>query len=612
MATKYSNESASDPGVQDVLDPDQIRFWIQDCEEKHGERCNNTEHQSATPVTELRFIDLVDGCIVKAPPKARYFALSYMWGGVSQMLLTTENCAEMSLPGSLQLNSGTIPAVIQDAITFVIAVGERYLWVDSLCIVQNSIDIKHSQILQMGTIYNGAVACLVGAVGTDANSGLAGVRPNTRTPETRKLQYEAVYLIDPGPDEYISLRKPRDNTPFVRLRNQVKARQLDLNNRLITSEYSSRAWTYQERLLSRRCIYFMENMVYFSCRSAIRGENKTTPYSQNAQDIRSLSLFKADPIFSGDPLQYHRTLGAIYAGIVTEYTRKKLTFSHDVLNAFAGIGAAVGKLASWKLVAGLPEGILDYALLWTPTKSSERRSDVSQAVFPSWSWTGWHSEADYEMILRTESGFEPYFASLRSLIYQARIYDQGELRTIKTLVPVNEELAGNARRFLNAQNLRRLDSVEHSLAQRGALVFEALTMPFKDFAIYSAEEKGLQSTVIMRPGTSQIYLTNITVHLDIRLFCSSSELSIDSPIDNYDIVLLSEIKDLGEELISWETRKHKLNIMLVKWTGIFAERIAIGKLLGEVPRTDENGDYWAIEAKSRNFGKCRWKTIQLV
>lgn len=121
------------------------------------------------------------------------------------MQLTIESCPDLSRSGSLQQCWNKIPATIQDAIHCAAALQERYLWVDSLCIVQNDSAMKHMQISHMGSIYNGAVACLVAVVGVDANSGLAGVRAQTRTPERRKLQYEDVYLIDPGPDEYTSL-----------------------------------------------------------------------------------------------------------------------------------------------------------------------------------------------------------------------------------------------------------------------------------------------------------------------------------------------------------------------------------------------------------------------
>jgi hypothetical protein len=67
-----------DPFVGECVNLGQVRSWILECEEKHGSRCNDTEHQSATPATELKVIDVVNHCIVDAPPEVRYFALSYM------------------------------------------------------------------------------------------------------------------------------------------------------------------------------------------------------------------------------------------------------------------------------------------------------------------------------------------------------------------------------------------------------------------------------------------------------------------------------------------------------------------------------------------------------
>lgn len=113
--------------------------------------------------------------VVSSPPEIRYFALSYVWVGVEQMQLTIENCLDLSRPGSLHQCWNQIPVAIQDAIHCVAGLQERYLWVDSLCIVQNDPTMKHNQISHMWSIYNGAVACLVAVVGVDANSGLAGI-----------------------------------------------------------------------------------------------------------------------------------------------------------------------------------------------------------------------------------------------------------------------------------------------------------------------------------------------------------------------------------------------------------------------------------------------------
>jgi hypothetical protein len=83
------------------------------------------------PNFTLRVIDVVAKCIVRAPHACRYTALSYVWGGAEQVILTSKNEKAISRPGGLPAG---IPLTIQDAITSCRILGERYLLVDSLCI----------------------------------------------------------------------------------------------------------------------------------------------------------------------------------------------------------------------------------------------------------------------------------------------------------------------------------------------------------------------------------------------------------------------------------------------------------------------------------------------
>jgi hypothetical protein len=79
------------------------------------------------------------------------------------------------MPGSLWLSRHQLPAAIVDAIALVADIGERYLWVDSLCIVQDDGDHKQAAINQMNLIYQNALLTIIAAEGTDANAGLPGV-----------------------------------------------------------------------------------------------------------------------------------------------------------------------------------------------------------------------------------------------------------------------------------------------------------------------------------------------------------------------------------------------------------------------------------------------------
>jgi hypothetical protein len=74
--------------------------------------------------------------IVSLDCEARYVTLSYPWGGAKQVKLMRDMEKCYREPGSLLMHE--LPRTIQDAITLVLAIGERHLWVNSLCILQDN------------------------------------------------------------------------------------------------------------------------------------------------------------------------------------------------------------------------------------------------------------------------------------------------------------------------------------------------------------------------------------------------------------------------------------------------------------------------------------------
>lgn len=160
-----------------------VKSWLKSCEDNHG--CDGKALLLPTASANLcqTFIDVKSLSLVACEGELRYIALSYVWGGVSQLLLTKSNQELLFRDGSLLDFEKKIPQVIKDAMQFVRNIGERYLWVDSLCIVQDDESIKHHLISNMGSIYNSAVATIVAASGENAAHGLPGVRGNTRVLE---------------------------------------------------------------------------------------------------------------------------------------------------------------------------------------------------------------------------------------------------------------------------------------------------------------------------------------------------------------------------------------------------------------------------------------------
>jgi hypothetical protein len=166
----------------------------------------------------------------------------------------------------------------------------------------------------------------------------------------------------------------------------------------------------QERNLSRRCLYFTENQVYFQCWTVTYSEDV---FSRKPRGIQSKYLSTLNHPFSSlnypenplitvpelrkalaeDPNEWN--LGfQLYSNLVFQYTKTQLSYESDILNAFAGIINVLENCCGWSFSNGIPENILDFTLLWIPMEGINRRgpdilNESNESQYPSWSWVGW-------------------------------------------------------------------------------------------------------------------------------------------------------------------------------------------------------------------------------
>jgi hypothetical protein len=150
------------------------------------------QHGFDALLPSLYFIDIQQNCLVRLLSSARYVALSYVWGSCQPMRAYRSNIEQLERPGSLRTSRHQIPAVITDAMHLTAEIGERYLWVDSLCIIQDDLDKKEATINNMSLVYGNAILTIIAAMGNDASTGLAGI--GTR-PRSQKQEYAVI-----GPD----------------------------------------------------------------------------------------------------------------------------------------------------------------------------------------------------------------------------------------------------------------------------------------------------------------------------------------------------------------------------------------------------------------------------
>ena len=396
-----------------------IRNWLDYCTSKHQGTCEETygtDEKHLELVKERFFcvIDVVD-MQLKAHPignngwPARYVALSYVWGAGQEerQYMTTKSTVMSHIKhGGLSHAWTKLPRTIQDAILLVNRLGERYVWIDSLCIVQDSFNCWSKNAEAMHLIYGHAHFTICAADG-DAESGLRAAAPLLRgwqSTSKRSSRY------DVGENDTSGIPSAIEYAPGTRI---LVTRPLDVV--IYDSMWSKRAWTFQEQILSRRCLIFAEGRIYFQCRFAgisedIRTDSSGNGWSLNRTDspLQSLDEMKRRPIW-------------FYMRYVKLYTSRNLTNPQDILSAFEGIAWLLERhMKDKKFLFGLPTSHFDIALLWVPTKPLIRRrkgrakhsahntdctvqstgkcncqpddNSLDTVEFPSWSWCGWMGE----------------------------------------------------------------------------------------------------------------------------------------------------------------------------------------------------------------------------
>ncbi len=236
-----------------ICEPVLLRTWLQKCESSHS-MCWWTGPKL---YFHLRLFDVEFQCVrsfqVSLDNTVRYLTLSYVWGSQAQRLtLTRANHRILNKKGGIKLDD--LSRTIRDAAVVVQMLGERYLWVDALCIVQDHQGDLAAQLALMGQIYARSLVTIVAAASTDANSGLPGVNSQARSKQ---------HILGPlKGGTLLSTCAPKSG-------NELGDAQLNQEwHYLANSKWDTRGWTFQEKVLSRRCLFFMNEHVYWECQCA--------------------------------------------------------------------------------------------------------------------------------------------------------------------------------------------------------------------------------------------------------------------------------------------------------------------------------------------------------
>ncbi|KAF2032785.1 HET-domain-containing protein, partial [Setomelanomma holmii] len=353
-----------------------IRKWLIRCERTHS-TCQYVD-DSPEPYLPTRVLELQGPRRILLrvfPPhqprtRGRYACLSHCWGGTVPLRTTSTSIKAFQDEG---IPWDVFPKTFQDALDMTHSLGLQYIWIDSLCILQDSLDDWRHEGSKMAEIYSGAYVTLAA---TNAPGSHFGFYAHVEDDEYHRTHI----LPDPeisGASFEIIVRKD-----IQRYENDFLSGKLPL---------LKRAWAFQERLLSPRVVHFADDMLYWECKEITACELDNYNVHENAlRDPIRMSRGSNDPELlpydgpkrRGD--DHKSRVRRNWHLIVRQYTRCNLTFRQDMLPALQGVANYVQNERKCSYYAGIWEDNAWFDLLWYLKEPAAARNPQYRA--PSWSW----------------------------------------------------------------------------------------------------------------------------------------------------------------------------------------------------------------------------------
>ncbi|RTE69011.1 hypothetical protein BHE90_016608, partial [Fusarium euwallaceae] len=337
-----------------------LRAWLDRCTKNHG--C----HDRGRGKLPTRLLDIggqgapsiLRLVLGQTTSDGKYVALSHCWGKtepgkVPSYCTTKKNIGDREK----EFPISDLPATFRDAIEVTRQLGLRYLWIDSLCIIQGDKGDWGQEAKRMEDVYRSAYCTLAATSAIDSNSGFL----------ERTINSEYICVQDDSGRRVYVCTNPAD------FDTDVEGAQLN-----------ARAWVMQERFLSSRTIHFGAHQMYWECGKGVCYEDLTLLTSS-----RGNKRFKLDPQF---PLLLQRSgIGPtihFLQSLLEDYSNRGLSIPTDRAVALAGLEARIATALQCRSYGyGAFDFCLHRNLLWQRTDPQKERIQYETGKeVPSWSW----------------------------------------------------------------------------------------------------------------------------------------------------------------------------------------------------------------------------------
>lgn len=318
----------------------------------------------------------------------KYTALSHCWGTREEArkipVLNKDNLKERL---SSVLSLSKLTKTFQDVVDVTNKLGLKYIWIDSLCIIQGDKEDWDRECRKMASVYGEAYLVIGAAYAKDGNGGLYAPRQTAHRVEFKTPEGQFIRAL------VKDVSKTRvEHGIWRKAESFWEADDLPL---------LSRAWVFQERLLAKRTIYFTAHELVWECGTCLECEcgalqDPKTPWAEfePGESVKTEYRYSVNQGSESDRIQLWRY-------IVSQYSARAITYHTDRLPALSSIAKQIDSGEGVRLgryVCGMWEKSLPLHLLWhsehkdyfsrlprggsyipTHMRSTDRR-------IPSWSW----------------------------------------------------------------------------------------------------------------------------------------------------------------------------------------------------------------------------------
>ncbi|RGP64028.1 putative l-serine dehydratase 2 [Fusarium longipes] len=355
-----------------------INTCLRMCQENH-QSCKGDDSSLPTRVLDIGSGDNTHAHLIETQniENAKYTALSYCWGSDPSIKTLTGNLEEMKSGIALK----ELPAAYVDAIELTRQLGVKYIWIDALCIIQDSQSDWERECSRMADTYTNAHVTIAAASSSSVTNHF--LKPQLRLPpqisrHKRETFTKAVLGSDSKGPVLVKVRLMQATGAHWQWQGSRSDQQP------LMEPLTQRGWTLQEKVLSTRLLSISMTEMVWTCKE------------QTVCECGSRLNYQRE--FGGTLLSQISGRGEAFNfwhKIVENYSKRKLTQPLDKLPAISAIVAIVQKKIGSEYIAGLWAGNMELDLLWRRTESTRAQAASSCYIAPSFSWASITGEIDY-------------------------------------------------------------------------------------------------------------------------------------------------------------------------------------------------------------------------